>query len=163
MVPEELKALASRNIQDLARSGRLESPISAFGLLSLFVSLPSASRPGRSFRLTDLRKLENILEELAECWDAGTLVVSRDNEGLSIIQVCLDGTCQADGSRKRKRPVDEDADSAEEEAALASSATFKKSPSNSTLGSLSKESQEIYALLQKGTARHRLLTEQVNP
>ena len=63
--------------------------------------------------------------------------------------------------RKRKRPVDEDADSAEENEANLAASRESKSPTVPSINNLSKELQEIYALLQRGTARQKLLCEQV--
>jgi mRNA (2'-O-methyladenosine-N6-)-methyltransferase len=66
------------------------------------------------------------------------------------------------GSRKRKRVVDEDADSAagndddeeEEDIGLGGS-------QSSTLGNLTNQLREVYAILKKSTAKGRLLAEQV--
>lgn len=160
MVSEELKQITSRNLQELFGSRTVHAPISAFDLLVKFISLPSASSSKPTFRLTDLHKLEDILEELSESRDAGSLVVLRDEEGLSVMQVYLEANAQQ--SRKRKRQVDDDADSAEEEQALTiAKSTGKTSTSTMTLTSLSKDMQEIYSLLQRGTARGKLLAEQV--
>ena len=65
--------------------------------------------------------------------------------------------------RKRKRIIDEDADSAagdddtslEEEDAIAAS--------SSTLANLNAEMREVYTILQTSTAKGRLLAEQVSP
>jgi len=70
------------------------------------------------------------------------------------------------GSRKRKRVVDEDADSAagndnddddeEEEEDIGMGGS-----QSSTLTNLTNQLREVYAILQKSTARGRLLAEQV--
>jgi mRNA (2'-O-methyladenosine-N6-)-methyltransferase len=74
----------------------------------------------------------------------------------------LDDVGSAKHAKKRKRQIDEDADSAEEEEAEASILiTSRKMTPATTLASLSREVQEIYALLQRGTARKKLLAEQV--
>ena len=164
MASEELKCLTSRNLQELVKSNSLQTPITAFELLARFISLPVVSpENGVNFRLTDLRKLEVILEQLADNWDAGSLSVLRDSDGgLSVMQIQLESIhSEASKSRKRKRYVDEDADSAEEEEASKAEANRPKSTALTSLSNLSKDMQEIYALLQRGTARHRLLTEQV--
>jgi mRNA (2'-O-methyladenosine-N6-)-methyltransferase len=63
-------------------------------------------------------------------------------------------------TRKRKRVVDEDADSAagndDEQDSFEVPTT-----GSTTLGSLSKELKEVYTILQKSTAKGRLLAEQV--
>lgn len=165
MASAEFKQLTSRNIQELVKSRNLETPLTAFELLGRLISLPAVSpASGINFRLTDLRKLEDILEQLAESWDAGSLSVLRDDDGtLSIMQIQLESNrSDAQKSRKRKRYVDEDADSAEEEEATKAEADKSKTTAVTSLSNLSKEMQEIYALLQKGTTRHELLTEQVS-
>lgn len=69
--------------------------------------------------------------------------------------------------RKRKRVVDEDADSAagseheEEDEDEERGMGMGRKPAPSTVDSLSKDMKEVYALLQRGTARGRLLAEQV--
>lgn len=67
------------------------------------------------------------------------------------------------GSRKRKRVVDEDADSAagndndeEEEEDIGVGGS-----QSSTLANLTNQLREVYAILQKSTAKGRLLAEQV--
>ena len=161
LVMDDLRHLASRNLQDLVSAGSIHPPISAFDLLAKFISLPSASLSGITFRLTDLRKLEDILEEFSVHWDAGTISVLRDDSGLSLMQVSL-GANHSATNRKRKRLIDEDADSAEEEEATKRAASLDSKPSAYTsLNNLSKDMQEIYSLLQQGTARQKLLAEQV--
>jgi len=64
------------------------------------------------------------------------------------------------GSRKRKRVVDEDADSAagDEETLLEEDVL---GGSTSSLAKLSADMREAYMILQKSTAKGRLLAEQV--
>ena len=161
---DPLKQLVERSIKEIFLSGVAEAPISVFDLLSLLVSRPSAAPNSQKFRFTDLNKLEKIIEDLAENWDAGNICLLRDDDGLHVMQVTIfnSNQTQASLSRKRKRAVDEDADSAEEEAAKAVPVYSRNISPGSSLASLSKETQEIYALLQRGTARHRLLTEQAS-
>lgn len=156
---EELKQATSRHLQELFSDGKVQAPISAFDLLVQFISLPSASSSKPAFRLTDLHKLEEVLEELSESWDAGSLSVLRDDDGLTLMHVQL----ETNGAvcRKRKRHVDEDADSAEEEEALSAPSPTKSVAGTTALNSLSKDMQEIYFLLQRGTARGKLLAEEV--
>lgn len=65
-------------------------------------------------------------------------------------------------SRKRKR-VDEDAESDTEgdNEQLGESEKKEALPTVSSLSNLSKEMKEVYAMLQKPTAKGRLLAEQV--
>ena len=73
----------------------------------------------------------------------------------------MDGRSE-DGAnpRKRKRVIDEDADSAAGDDEAEDSSEDVPASRTSTLGSLSKELRDVYSLLQKGTARGRLLAEQ---
>ena len=128
---------------------------------------PSSSQPTPRFRLTDLYRLESILEGLSQphAWNEGYISVSRDNDTgeLTIWEVGL-GPREISTGTKRKRVVDEEADSAagsggDDESETNSPGGFgwAKSP----LGGLSKEMRDVYALLQKGTAKGKLLAEQV--
>ncbi|OBZ76306.1 N6-adenosine-methyltransferase subunit METTL3 [Grifola frondosa] len=133
--------------------------------------LPGPDRPP-SFRLTDLTRFEHILEGLAETWDHGRITVLREEQdgGLTVMDVQLGDTQNGRPTstpphgRKRKRVVDEDADSAagdaeeEEEQSFEHLANLKPAPS--TLASLSKDSKEVYAIMQHSTAKGRLLAEQ---
>lgn len=161
MVSDELKQVTSRLLQELFSSGKVQAPISAFHLLVQFISLPSASSNKPAFRLTDQHKLEEALQDLSESWDAGSLVLLRDDDGLTILQVQLE-TGSTQSNRKRKRLLDEDADSAEEEEALSAMSPTKSTSNMTALNTLSKDMQEIYALLQRGTARGKLLAEEVS-
>ncbi|KAI6047086.1 MT-A70-domain-containing protein [Pisolithus marmoratus] len=116
-----------------------------------------------TLRLTDLRRLDTVLERLENHWDYGTIRTSRDNDVLTIVDVSL-GNTRADVSnpRKRKRAVDEEADSAagdEHDERSSRSLSRSPPPSRTPLGSLSKELKEVYALLQRSTAKGRLLAE----
>lgn len=148
--------------------------------------------PTPRFRLTDLSRLEKIVEDLAQTWTEGRVVISRDdgNNKMMIWEVGLQqqnglvvgnkslmgvgsfssigsgggggGSSDVSGSRKRKRVVDEDADSAagneEEETYLDEE---EDNAGHRSLANLSKEMREVYTILQKSTAKGRLLAEQV--
>ena len=174
---EKLKAVASITLNALFSASKVETPVSSFDLLSQVVThgppsgaLPNNERPP-SFRLTQLPLFERILERLSECWEYGRIKTGRDSDSgeLTVLDVRLgeSHTAQlpADASqrRKRKRVVDEDADSAagDAEEEQDNGVTAHKRPAPSTLDSLSQEMQEVYSLLQRGTAKNRLLAEQV--
>ena len=163
MATDEMKQAVSRALQDLITSNEVQPPITSLNLLGKIISLGASSTAYANFRLTDLRKLEVCLEELSDNWDAGSLSILRDDNGFSVMRVKLESPGCDRHAKKRKRHVDEDADSAEEEAAESSAvvASQKVSPVTA-LTNLSKEVQEIYALLQRGTARKKLLAEQVS-
>ena len=137
--------------------------------------LPDGIRTPR-FRLTDLSRFEKILEDLAQTWTEGKIVISRDDgsKKMMIWGVVLQqqngfmglfssvGDASGSGSRKRKRVVDEDADSAvgDEESYLDEEEDNAKD-SRSSFANLSKEMREVYTILQQSTAKGRLLAEQV--
>ncbi|KAH8106258.1 MT-A70-domain-containing protein [Cristinia sonorae] len=170
---EKLRLVASSTLRTLFTSQRIDTPITSFDLLARVISagppsgiLPNNEKPP-TFRLTQLSLFNKILNALSESWDFGQISVLREgNDGeLTVLDVRLGEsskqTSPASHGRKRKRVVDEDADSAagkddDEEEADAS----LKSPAPSTLDSLSKEMREVYSLLQRGTAKGRLLAEQ---
>ncbi|KAL5488175.1 IME4 [Sanghuangporus weigelae] len=161
MSADDLRCTVSQNLLQLVSSGAVQTPITAFELLAKFISLPPVSDSSTIFRLTDIRKLETILDDFSVCWDAGSISVVRDDSNLTIVQVSLNGNQSTSlNNKKRKRLIDEDADSAEEEEALKSAVSLKSKSASTSLNSLSKDLQEIYALLQRGTARQRLLCEQ---
>lgn len=155
--------------------------------------LPHTSPP--RFKLTDLAKFEKILEGLSMDWEEGIITLDeRDTtkgRGKMIIyeldlhsqghkRVSLFGkgpsrlaasiasaTASSDGSRKRKRVVDEDADSAaggdeDDEAYEPDENDSRALSSLTTLANLSPEMREIYAFIQRGTAKGRLLAERVS-
>ncbi|KAJ3535400.1 hypothetical protein NMY22_g6513 [Coprinellus aureogranulatus] len=196
------------------------TPLSSLELLThvMTTKIPSGllpnNKPNPRFRLTDLAKFESILEDLARTWEAGRISYSRekgDGEAgpgtMTIWEVQLglkafaltapvggnafDGF-ERGGLGKRKRIVDEDADSAsggdvgdddddiyredigssagtsqivgvgaEFEAVAGESGAGTEGRAISSLGSLSKELREVYSLVQRGTAKGRLLAEQV--
>jgi len=155
-------------------SQSLVPPITSMQFLTMIMTtklpnglFPSSSKPTPRFRLTDLHKLENILEGLSQphAWSEGYISVSRDNDTgeLTIWEVGL-GPREISTGTKRKRVVDEEADSAagsggEDENETNSVGGFGWA--KSALGGLSKEMRDVYALLQKGTAKGKLLAEQV--
>ena len=144
--------------------------------------------PTPRFRLTDLSRFEKILEDLVQTWTEGKMVISRDDgkkmmiwevglqqqNGLvgsykssmgtgSLSSVGSGGDVSGSGSRKRKRVIDEDADSAagdEEDETYLDEEDYGGN-NQSSLANLSKEMREVYTILQKSTAKGRLLAEQV--
>ena len=177
---ERYKIIASSALNSLFSSGRVKAPVSSFDLLANVISLGPPKNgllpgpdPPPSFRLTDLSRFEHVLECLSQGWDHGKLVLSRDDQAgeVTVLDVQLGQTskCQGAGGgasahgKKRKRIVDEDADSAagvpEEEPS--EEAEYRKAVP-SALDSLSKDMREVYSLMQQGTAKGRLLAEQVS-
>ncbi|KIM83785.1 hypothetical protein PILCRDRAFT_818810 [Piloderma croceum F 1598] len=167
MSDEQLKLVASSTINGLFSSGKISAPISSMDLLSRVISSSPLSgllpTPPPRFRLTDLPKFESILDSLSQNWDQGTITLARDDGGLSVMDVHLGSPGSANTlagltARKRKRVIDEDADSAAGNDDEQDS--FEGPAGSTTLGSLSKELKEVYTILQKSTAKGRLLAEQ---
>ena len=165
MSDEQLRLLASTTINGLFSSGEILTPISAMDLLSRIISTgPPAglfpeSTPIPRFRLFDLPKCEAVLEGLAQNWEHGTLNVTTEGGEMTVMDVKLGTGAQGLdlAPRKRKRIVDEEADSADGNDEEGDSLE----PGTTALGSLSKELKEVYAIMQKSTAKGRLLAEQV--
>lgn len=142
-------------------------PISASDLLHQVIAFkpPKDLIPNKSarFRLTDFARFEAVLEKLASSWDRGKLSVIRDSGELIVVDVVLNPS-PSDGlahSRKRKRVVDEEADSAAGHDSDVDDSFLDEIPKSwSALATLGKEQREIYAMMQKSTAKGRLLAEQ---
>ncbi len=185
-VEDKLKVVASSALESLFSSRAVTIPISSFDLLTRVVASgppPVGLFPGPDptprFRLVDLARFERILERLSESWDSGKISLARDQESdgsLTVmdVQLGISSAGQVErsptaGRRKRKRVVDEDDDSAaggvDEEEILSPDKDKDKvewKPSPSTLESLNKTMKEVYELLRRGSARGRLLAEQVS-
>ncbi|KAG6911727.1 hypothetical protein DXG01_007977 [Tephrocybe rancida] len=177
MSNDELRVLVVTTLTTLVSSGKLSFPMSAMSLLTRVVStkVPSGlfvnpSTPNIRFRLTDQSRFEKLLEDLSQTWNEASISLLRENGLLTVQDIAFypsghappaEATSgDATASRKRKRVIDEDADSAagDEE----TEETYEELGANatSTLGSLSKEMREAYVILQRSTARGRLLAEQ---
>lgn len=183
MSDDALKIVASTALQSIFGSGKVSTPISAMSLLTRVIGfkLPAGlfpDSPPPRFRLTDLARFESILESLSTNWDRANMTLVRENGELTVVEVVLasssgQGGSSATGttlgesflnSRKRKRVVDEEADSAagddeSDDPAYEEQGLLRAS---STLANLNKEQREIYAMMQRSTAKGRLLAEQVN-
>ena len=191
MSDNELKIVVTTALKSLLSSHKLNTPVASMDLLTSVMTtkmplglLPDGI-PTPCFRLTDLSRFEKIVEDLAQTWTEGKIVISRDDgsKKLMIWEVVLQqnggnklfmgaesfssvgGGGDAPGSKKRKRVVDEDADSAvgDEEESFLDEEEDNARGSHSSLANLSKEMREVYTILQKSTAKGRLLAEQVCP
>ena len=165
MADDEFAVTVRSAVRDVFTSGKISTPISSMDLLlSLIASKPTGCL-SRLLRLTDLHRLETALESLSSRWEYGSLSLSREGGVLTITDVHL-GNAMADmvNSRKRKRPpVDEEADSAagDDRDADERSSTNSPPPSATPLANLGKELREVYAILQRATAKGRLMAERV--
>lgn len=164
----------SSAIRSLFSSRVVSTPISSLNLLGCVISL---SRKAPLLRLHELQRFEAILEALSQPqgWEHGVITLLRDASGLTVMNVALikkpaqvpyDGSSTVSNPKKRKRPpVDEEAESREGsehgQSSLEEEEIPPPKPTVSSLSNLSKEMKEIYEILQKPTAKGRLLAEQV--
>jgi len=179
MSDEELRVLASTTLLHLFTSEKATAPISSMDLLVKVIAcraipgLPNPEASAPRLRLTDLKRFESTLESFSQGWEHGVMRLSREGPEarMSVLEVRMNGgadswACGTDtgGLRKRKRVIDEDADSAAgNEDDDEYTEEYKRDAASSTpLGGLNKELREVYAILQRGTAKGRLLAEQVS-
>lgn len=152
MSDDELKTVAASAIYSLFNSRKLCAPISAMELLTSVMTFKSLTPNGPGsvrFRLTDISRFESILQTLSQAWEKGTISLSRENGALTVMEVNLDSPVHDRASlgeslspRKRKRVIDEEADSAagDEEDEVPSFDDYSNSlASSSKLGGLTKE------------------------
>ncbi|RXW25146.1 hypothetical protein EST38_g663 [Candolleomyces aberdarensis] len=204
MSDEELKLVTTSALTKLfaaepSGSGRAPSTLTPLSSMDLLTHVMT----------TNISRFERILEDLALTWTSGRISYSREKAGVSdsgggemmIWEVVVgakafgltgggDGNIGESSSfggalGKRKRIIDEDADSAagnedddddiykedigssaENSQTVGVGVEFEQNTEGasgraiSNLGSLSKELREVYSLLQRGTAKGRLLAEQ---
>ena len=187
MSDDELKVVTTTAFKVLLSSCRVNTPATSLDLLTgvMTCKMPSGllpNAPTPKFRLTDLARFERIVEDLSSTWVDGIITYSRDEAsgrmmiwelfsplsslggrpllGSSSSNSLRSTELSVLGSRKRKRVVDEDADSAagDEETLLEEDVL---GGSTSSLAKLSADMREAYMILQKSTAKGRLLAEQV--
>lgn len=164
----------SSAIRSLFASRAVTTPISSLNLLGRLIS---SSRKTPLLRLHELHRFEAILEALSQPqgWEHGTIALLKDASGVTVMNVALvkkpaqvpfDGSSTVSNPKKRKRPpVDEEAESREGsehgQSSLEEEEMPLPKPTVSSLSNLSKEMKEVYEILQKPTAKGRLLAEQV--
>jgi mRNA m6A methyltransferase catalytic subunit len=172
MADEQFRTLVSDTLYTLFSSSKIHTPVGSLELLSsaITASLKSPSDstapPKPKFRLTDRSRFERAIEALSKHWENGSITVIRDDSGVTVTDVHLgSGSVTEPPTRiigKRKRVRDEDADSAAGSGDEAEDAYEEEAQKPcTTLANLSKELKEVYAFLQRSTAKGRLLAEQV--
>lgn len=163
-VSDPLNVLASERIYGLYSTNKFSTPISALGLFAqVLATAPKEPDSTHSFSLLDLPSFEQALESFSRHWEHGDIRIARDDFGVTVLEIALGNAVASAQSRKRKRVVDEDADSAagDEDNHSLTEDLSNGSGDPSSMAGLSKTLQEVYTLLQRGTARTRLLAEQV--
>ena len=173
MADEQFRSLVSDTLYSLFSSSKVHPPIGSLELLSTTIATDLGSTPGDSttlpkarFRLTDRSRFECAIEALAKHWERGSISITRDESGVTVTDVHLGSSSSAETTGrvigKRKRVKDEDADSAAGSGDEAEDAYEEETPKPcTTLAILPKELKEVYAFLQRSTAKGRLLAEQV--
>lgn len=173
MADEQFRNLVSDTLYSLFSSSKIHTPVGSLELLSTAISADLGSTPSGSmaspkpkFRLTDCSRFECAIDSLAKHWDRGSISIVRDDSGVTVTDVHLGLTSNTEATTrvtgKRKRVKDEDADSAAgsgDEAEDAYEEEVQKPCT--TLANLPKDLKEVYAFLQRSTAKGRLLAEQV--
>ena len=183
MEPESLKLLVQSALKSFVHQHSPCMPISSLDLLAQIVATTNTT-----LRLTDLSLFERVLEDLSKTWAEGRIALARTASSMTIWDISIhtrslslvgaglipqhtNGSGGGDSAgRKRKRVIDEDADSAEEEEYLEGDEDDSQTLSaggngtgrggTTSLQGLSDELKEVYVILQRSTARGRLLAEQ---
>lgn len=175
MADEQFRTLVSDTLYSLFSSSKIDTPVGSLDLLSSAITANLKSTPSDStapskprFRLTDRSRFECTIEALAKHWERGSITVIRDDSGVTVTDVRLGSISNTEPPTptrvigKRKRVRDEDADSAAGSGDEAEDAYDEEAQKPcTTLANLSKELKEVYAFLQRSTAKGRLLAEQV--
>jgi mRNA m6A methyltransferase catalytic subunit len=156
---DALRSQVSAALYSLLSSAAVSSPISSLNLLANLISSSVNPPP---LRLYELSRFDSILESLSVDWDHGTIILSHDKSGLTIMEFKLAPQAY-NGSKKRKRPVDEEAESDSEADREHHERVERRNitPTVSSLSNLSKEMKEVYSILQRPTAKGKLLAEKV--
>jgi mRNA (2'-O-methyladenosine-N6-)-methyltransferase len=175
MSDEQFRTLVSDTLYSLFSSSKIHTPVGSLDLLSSAITANLNPTPSDStapskprFRLTDRSRFECAIEALAKHWERGSITVIRDDSGVTVTDVRLGSISSTEPPTptrvigKRKRVRDEDADSAAGSGDEADDAYEEEAQKPcTTLANLSKELKEVYAFLQRSTAKGRLLAEQV--
>lgn len=164
MNDDDFSSLVSTSLQTLLSSGKISTPLTSMDFLLAVISVRASTSGLKIPRLSDLPSIEKVLEVFSSHWEHGSILLSREGGELTITDVHL-GNSRSLSSRKRKRaPIDEDADSAagdNPDETSSSNGDNDYLNVNTPLGSLSKDLREVYTILQKSTAKGRLLAERV--
>ncbi|KAG8709027.1 hypothetical protein FRC09_000909 [Ceratobasidium sp. 395] len=154
----ELRDLTSNNLRQLFsnRSIHISLPASSIVLLQALIAHSTILSNRPYLKLTDVKLLESFLADFASVWEYGTVVLDDKAGPALIANIVVD-----DAARKRKRHVKDDdiyratlpPDEQSDEDAIPPSQVAAVKPPPSPM-------EELYNLLQRGTAKGRLLAEQ---
>jgi mRNA m6A methyltransferase catalytic subunit len=132
-------------------------PISSLDLRARFVA-HSATSPD-PLRFSDLPRFNRTLERFAASHDKFAISLTRTHTSLSIISIKHRASELSNTGIKRRRKDDDD-DSAEEEPEELDA--HRATPPTIGITKFPKELQEAYAILQRPSAKMRLLAEKVS-
>ncbi|KIY72891.1 MT-A70-domain-containing protein [Cylindrobasidium torrendii FP15055 ss-10] len=159
------KLIVIAALRHFLSSDKISTPVSSTDLLSLVVAFtpPAGLVSGQTLprlRLTDLARFEGILESLCTTWEDGTIRCTRENDELIVLELSLTPAAISAANRKRKRVVDEEADSAAGSDEYGTPGQDDNPAAAATpLSALNKEQREVFTLIQKSTAKGKLLAE----
>ncbi|KAG9097772.1 hypothetical protein FS749_005551 [Ceratobasidium sp. UAMH 11750] len=149
----ELRDLTSNNLRQLFlnRSIHISLPASSIVLLQALIAHSAVLSNRPYLKLTDVKLLESFLVEFASVWEYGTVVLDDKAGPALIANVVVD-----DAARKRKRHLKDDDIYRDEH----SDEETTKPSQEAIIKPLSSPMEDLYNLLQRGTAKGRLLAEQ---
>lgn len=164
-ITEEQQGAVATTLYELYSNSEAHAPITSAELLASVIAHGLAKTPDSRpvLRLTDGARFERILESLSKHWEHGSITLVRDTMGLTVVDVRLGAASPFPVHRtlgKRKRVKDEEADSAAGSGDEGDETPDEILSPSTTLGALSKELQEVYAILQSSTAKGKILAEQ---
>ncbi|VDC02590.1 unnamed protein product [Peniophora sp. CBMAI 1063] len=164
-ITEEQQGAVATILYELYSHSEAHAPITSAELLASVIAHGLAKAPDSRpvLRLTDGVRFERILEALSKHWEYGTIALARDATGLTVVDVHLGAGSPYPVHRtlgKRKRVKDEEADSAAGSGDEGDETPDEILSPSTTLGALSKELREVYAILQSSTAKGKILAEQ---
>ncbi|KDQ12741.1 hypothetical protein BOTBODRAFT_34199 [Botryobasidium botryosum FD-172 SS1] len=135
---------------------RVHLPVKADHLLRLILAHTDAPSDNASarLRLTDNEVFEAMLRDWATSWEYGTLIVSKDEKEGSLLVEEVHIFPEGDPKGKKRKHDEDDKDM--ESRKLSMQRRFRPP----AFTSLREDLQEVYALLQQGTARGKLLAEE---
>jgi hypothetical protein len=136
-------------LQQLFATVALRLPLSSSRILGRLIS------NGSSIRLSDLPRLESLLSKLANSWEAGRISIRDDTSGMSVLSAFVTQDT-SHSTLKRKRSESDDTGTLVKDipGPLSGVGPIPLPVSDINI-------QDVYALLQKGTTRAKLLAKQV--
>ena len=136
-------------LKQLFATVTLRFPLSSSRILGRLIA------NGSSVRLSDISRLESLLSKFAISWEAGSITIRHDIGGISVLHASV--TQESGYSPLKRKRSDTDDDSAIKD----NPRPYHGLGPPIQLLTADTNLQDVYTLLQKGTARAKLLAEQV--